>query len=561
VVPRGSGRRVALVVIISGLVVVVATLLAYRSPARARGPDNPATSTLTLALPGPFNGCSVLSPQATSTTSAVLDLIRPSAFLTGPSNVPYGEGGAIVSAELISLHPETVVYSVAPKMTWSNGLAFRVDDLISWWHSARRIQSVNGDGYRAISSMVVNKTATAVTATFSTKFADWNLLFRDVEEARTTRSCAVSQLTLQPSLGPYRVQSATPSRIVLLSNSEWTINYNRFHKVIITSTTQIPNCGPKFFVKYAPVATRSLVTNLVAHPRYLGEFGDSSDIEELTFSPHGALTTSRPIRTALSWLLDRRTILDSLFGTFIFRPSIPTSALFSQGQTDYPLPGTKIVPTFANSTLVDPSQDCRVCAQEILRHAGYTLSSRGWRDVSGAKLSLRIAQGPTALDRLTAQLITRQWTALGVRVRVTSSVSDALAASMASSGTADVAIFDRPTSTTAWTSARSWGQTPYVDSYPSGVRSVTTNKLFTLAQGTFNPATAALTWLKIDHQILTNFWVRPLYTVPSLTEWSEPVANVVPSLSLSGLVDQVTNWGVAIATTTTTVKPSTSPVG
>jgi hypothetical protein len=132
---------------------------------------------------------------------------------------------------------------------------------------------------------------------------------------------------------------------------------------------------------------------------------------------------------------------------------------------------------------------------------------------------------------------------------------------MASSGAADVAIFDRPTSTTAWISARSWGQTPYIDSYPSGVRSIATNKLFTLAQGTFNPATAALTWLKIDHQILTNFWVRPLYTVPSLTEWSEPVANVVRSLSLSGLVDQVTNWGVAVPTTTTTIKPSTSPVG
>jgi len=549
------------VVVISGLVVVVVTLLAYRSPTPAKGPANPSTSSLTLALPGPFNGCSVLSPQATSTTSAVLDLIRPSAFLTGPSNVLYGEGGAIVSAELISLHPETVVYSVAPKMTWTNGRAFRVDDLISWWHSARQIHSVNGDGYRAISSMVVNKAATAVTATFSTMFGDWNLLFRDVEEAGTTRSCAVSQLTLQPSLGPYRVQSATSSRIVLLSNSEWTINYNRFRKVIITSATQIPSNAPKFFVKYASVATRSLVSNLVAHPHYLGEFGNSSDIEELTFSPHGALTTSRPVRTALSWLLDRRTILDSLFGTFTFRPSIPTSALFSQGQADYPLPGTIVVPTAANSRLVDPSQDCRVCAQEILRHAGYTHSSHGWRDVSGAKLSVIIAQGPTALDHLTAQLVTRQWTALGVRVSVTSAASDALAASMASSGAADVAIFDRPTSTTAWISARSWGRTPYIDSYPSGVRSIAMNKLFTLAQGTFNPATAALTWLKIDHQILSNFWVRPLYTVPSLTEWSEPVANVVRSLSLSGLVDQVTNWGVAVPLTTTTVKPSTSPVG
>jgi hypothetical protein len=85
--------------------------------------------------------------------------------------------------------------------------------------------------------------------------------------------------------------------------------------------------------------------------------------------------------------------------------------------------------------------------------------------------------------------------------------------------------------------------------------------LFTLAQATFNPATADVTWLKIDHQILTEFWVRPLYTVPSMTEWSGPVANVVPALSLSGLVDHVSNWGITLPSTTTSVKSSTSPVG
>ena len=185
-IPRGSGRRVALVVVISGIIVVAATLLAYRRPAPAAGPANPATSTLTLALPGPFNGCSVLSPLANATTSAILDLIRPSAFLTGPTNVLTGEGGAIVSAELISLHPETVVYSVDPKMHWSNGRPFSVRDLITWWRSARLLDSVNGDGYRAISSMMVAKNHTSVTATFSTDFADWNLLFRDVEQSGTT---------------------------------------------------------------------------------------------------------------------------------------------------------------------------------------------------------------------------------------------------------------------------------------------------------------------------------------------------------------------------------------
>ena len=560
-IPRGSGRRVALVVVISGLIVVAATLLAYRRPAAPAGPANPATSTLTVALPGPFNGCSALSPLITPSSAAILDLIRPSAFLVGPTNLLSGEGGAVVSAELISLVPERVVYSVDPKMRWSDGRHFSVNDLIAWWRAARQLESVKSDGYRDISSMVVNKKRTSVTAEFRTNFADWNLLFHDVEEAGTTGSCAPSQLGVRPSLGPYRVQSASAQRVVLVANHEWTINYNRFHRVIITSSDVLPGNGTKYFVKYAPVATKALVESLVAHPRFLGQFDYSSDIEELTFSPRSAITSHRSTRVALSWLLDRKAILVHLFGSFASTPDVPTSALFSQGQFDYPLASTSVKPTALNSALVDPSLDCRSCARSLLSRAGFVESAAEWHTPLGAVVELTLAVGPTSLDHATAALVAQQWNSLGVHVRVVNATSDALAAAMSAHGLVTAALFDRPTSTTPWTSARSWDQTPYVDAYPSGVYSVSTHRLFMLAQGTFNPATAAVTWLKIDHRILTNFWVRPLYTVPSLLEYSGPMANVAPSLSLNGLVDQVSNWGIMPPTSTTTVKVTTSHVG
>lgn len=564
-VPRGSGRRVALVLVITGIVVVVATLLAYRRPATSAGLANPATSTLTMALPGPFNGCSVLSPQATATSSAVLDLIRPSAFQTGPTDVLAGEGGAIVGAELISLHPETVTYSVDPTMQWSNGRHFSVGDLIAWWRDARRLPSVYGDGYRAISSMVIgpsapSKTPTSVTATFSREFADWNLLFRDVEQSGVTRSCAISELATQPSLGPYVVESATPRRIVLLANPQWTINFNRFHRVIISSSSTLPASGAPYFVKYDPVATSSLVENLVAHPRYQGQFGNSSDIVEMTFSPHRSLTATRTMRVALSWLLDRRVLLDHLFGSFTFTPSVPTSALLAQGQVDYPLADPTMKPAAHDFTKVDPSLDCAACATSLLKNLGYVRDNARWRDATGAALRVSLIEGPSALDKRSAALVAQQWSHQGISVTISRAPSDEVAALMAATGAVEVAIFDRPTSTTPWVSARSWDGTPYIDSYDSGVRTVATDRLFALAQSTFNPATANLAWLEVDHLILTNFWVRPLYTVPSLTEWSGPVANVVPALSLSGLVDQVSNWGITQASTTT-VKPAASPVG
>jgi len=558
VVPRGSGRRVALVVVVTGLLVVTATLLAYRRPAPAAGPANPATSTLTLALPGPFNGCDALSPRATATTTAVLDLIRPSAFVTGPTNVLSGEGGAIVSAELISLHPETVVYTVAPSMRWSNGRLFSVNDLVAWWKSARHLASVSGDGYRAIVSMVANRTRTAVTAVFATNFADWDLLFRDVEEAGTPRSCAVGQLLRQPSLGPYRVLSASPGQITLQSNPEWTINYNRFHEVVITASPELAPAGPAYYVAYHPVATKSLLVSLDARPNVVGQFGDSSDIEEITFSPVSAWTSQRVVRVALSWMINRRTVLDRIFGSFTFTPSVPTSALFSQGQLFYPPPSTGPLPTQSNSALVSPQVDCRACAINLLRRSGFVRDAHSWIAPTGERLRIRVAVGPTDLDRRTARELARQWTSAGVLVSVTYAPSDSGAAIMGATGGSDLAVFDRPTSTTPWASARSWDQNAFRDAYPSGVASPGIHALFSLAQDTFNPATAAVIWLRLDHLILSNFWVRPLYTVPSLTEWSQRVANVVPSLSLSGLVDQVTNWGIVLPNVAATTSSSQS---
>ncbi len=446
-------------------------------------------------------------------------------------------------------------------MKWSNGRPFGVSDLISWWRSARLLQSINGDGYRHIASMLVNKTRTSVTATFATDFADWNLLFHDVEQSGTTRSCDISQLETQPSLGPYQVQSASPRQIVLISNHEWTNNYNRFHQIVVTSNPVLPGSAVKYYVGYAPVATKLLVDDLVAHPRYVGQFANSSDIVELTFSPHSASTASRSLRTALSWLLDRKAILDQLFGSFTFTPSVPTSALFSQGQVDYPLAPSAVKAKVSNANLVGPSQDCRYCALTILTNSGYRRTPRGWRAPGGALVALRIGVGPTQLDQATATLVSQQWRTQGIGVRLVEAPSDAVAATMAAMGTVDAAIFDRPTSTTPWTSARSWDLTPYTDAYPSGVNSTTIHQLFMVAQGTFNPTTAAQTWLKIDHRILSEFWVRPLYTVPSLIEYSGRVANVVPSLSLSGLVDQVSNWGIVLPTTSTTVKSSTPAIG
>jgi ABC-type transport system substrate-binding protein len=248
----------------AGLVVISVILALGAGRAAPAGQKStksitPAANTLNLSLPGPFNGCTILDPGATPTTNAILDLLRPSAFVTTSADNLVGEGGAIASAELISLKPETVVYTIAPHQHWSNGADFTGIDLVSWWLRARELASVQSDGYRDISSLVETNDGMTVTATFPKPYAEWNLLFRDVEAIGTSSGCSWSDFLARPSLGPYRVVAASANRLSLVANKAWTLDPNRFGRIVITDSSVVPSKPKSYFVRYTLNVTSATV--------------------------------------------------------------------------------------------------------------------------------------------------------------------------------------------------------------------------------------------------------------------------------------------------------------
>jgi hypothetical protein len=74
------------------------------------------------------------------------------------------------------------------------------------------------------------------------------------------------------------------------------------------------------------------------------------------------------------------------------------------------------------------------------------------------------------------------------------------------------------------------------------VRNNAFNALYAKGIDIFNPVTAEATWLNLDQDIIDDFWVRPLFTAPSLVEWSNTVSSVYGGISVSGLVDEVPSW-------------------
>ncbi len=71
----------------------------------------------------------------------------------------------------------------------------------------------------------------------------------------------------------------------------------------------------------------------------MSHIGTSSNIEEVSFASTRPLIKRIAVREALSWSIDRQSLIDQLWGAVTFSPSVAASALFSQGQAEYPRTG------------------------------------------------------------------------------------------------------------------------------------------------------------------------------------------------------------------------------
>ena len=532
---------------------LVGALLWPAAAAFAKPPASTSASseTLRLALPGPFSPCPVFVQDASSSTQALLDLIRPSAFLTNPNDFLVGAQGPISSAELVNLAPQTVVYTVAPHAVWSNGVAFTGTDLYAWWLRMRAFPGVASDGYRAIRTVSVSSDGLTVTARFAHPYADWATLFRDVEQRDAPLNCSWTSLLARPSLGPYVLVSASPTRWVLERDPRWQPNGRRFGRVVVTLANRIAYDGATPLVAYATRTSPQQIAALAAHPGAFGHLGPSNSVEELVFNGARPAVKLLAVRRALSWSVDRIGAINRSWSLVTQSVATATSSLYSQGQPDYPGGGVSPVSPPATTTTVaatlSPSAgvDCPACAQLALTTAGATLIGGRWQIPGVGPLIVRLAVGPTGVDHASARAIVAAWRALGASVSILPAASANQVAVDVASGVVDAGVFARPFHDTPTYAALSWTGPNYRDVYPSGQRTALWNHLYAQAMADLNPATAQDRWSQLDSAILASAFVRPLFTLPALTAWSARVVSVNTGDSVAALVDQLPSWSLS----------------
>ncbi len=537
-----------------GLILATALVLssAFVAPVSASTPSTTthSASTLTLSIPGPITGCYFYGAGANDSLRALLDLVRPSAFTTNPTGDVVGAPGPIVSAELVSLAPQTVIYTINTSWRWSNGVAFSGEDLRQWYLRARVLPVTATDGYRAIGSLQVSAAGDKVRVVFAQPYADWASLFRDVNERNGPLTCTLSTLASSPSLGPYVLRAISAHGATLVRSESWKGTRVRFDVISVRTDLAPSLFRPTNFVDYRTSLSPQQLNELTNTSLLDGHIGSSNAIVTVGFSPHRALTVQLAVRQFLSWAIDRQRVINQELGPFTFSQGLGASTIFSQGQRHYPgIPGLGPLGQAQQAPLTtiptSAAQDCVSCAPGVLTAAGFIKKNALWRSPSGAPVVVSVAVGPSVVDRSSALIVESQWRAAGVATRTLSAPTDQAVAAMLAHGTADVGIFTLRTGTFPSQSARWWTQRNFGDGYDIGWRSSLIDQWYSSALDTFNPNDAATTYGEIDHQITTQAWERPLFTLPSVVTWSTNVAGIYGSVTLQSFVDELPTWGTA----------------
>ena len=490
------------------------------------GTAGAAVKTLYVSLPGPLDACSSLSVGASDTSVAIGDLLYPSAFLNGPNDALVGTGAAIVSAELTSVNPESVTYSVAPQLKWSDGTDFNATSLVQWWTRAKAQPSISSDGYRAISSMTVSSDGLSVVAKFSQSFSNWNVLFRDVLSRNSSLDCSIKNLEHRPTLGYYSVTSATKHQIVLRKSGLLHKGVMRFGRVVISDTMSTSKVPSKSFIGEMVSVNSQDVSLLTSDPRLTTSLTSSSSLTQMSFSSVRPNVSLLAFRQALSVAINRQLMVNFLWGTTTTTVRVANRLL---------TPATSAV----GSANLDAPQDCLTCALEALKSIGYSQAGSSWHSPHGNTVAIRMTVGPSGADRSAAAFIINTWRVIGIPTfRVTAS-SEQLAAASLRSGAADVAVYSRSLAFGPSVVARAYFGSPVLDSYAVGPRNPLWAQTALAVTQVFNDAQASQQWALFDAQVTHSFISRPLFCAPVIQAWSRRFSTVRGGSSVIALVDQL----------------------
>jgi len=187
--------------------------------------------TVTIAVPSlPTNLNPSVPAGANRVTAMVTAQIWPSVFTVNNQQTPVLNSSFIESAYLTSVVPQTIVYTIAPHATWSDGTPITAADFIYLWHEqlAYGPELPTNDpvaGYQDIKSITGTNNGRTVTVVFSQPYSSWSSLFANLVPAEVAHRSgfvngfAVADASNWISGGPFVVAAFVPGQEIRLDRN------------------------------------------------------------------------------------------------------------------------------------------------------------------------------------------------------------------------------------------------------------------------------------------------------------------------------------------------------
>ncbi len=282
-------------------------------------------------------------------------------FQIGPDLQPTLDTAVVQSAEVVSVNPQTVVYQIAPRATWSDGVPVTAADFQYAWQSQRGgAIDVDGSpdsvastlGYRDISSVTSSNRGRTVTVTFRTPYADWESLFDDLlpahiaEEVGWNHGFDHFDPHVLVSAGPWLIKTWVPGqRVVLVRNPRWWGTAPPLNRVVLKAVTDPTLLARDIRTGRVQVAAPSvfdaaLVSQLSALPETESSTSLGTTMLQLDFNVRHAPLDSVDIREGIAHAIDRVGIVTRVTQPLEHYAWQDSSHLFANMQPSYVDNGT-----------------------------------------------------------------------------------------------------------------------------------------------------------------------------------------------------------------------------
>jgi peptide/nickel transport system substrate-binding protein len=326
-----------------------------------------AGGTISFGMTQSVAGCNPNTIEGdTPGLRTVLGAVLPSPFVVAADGAPMSNS-ELTTAEVISLNPQTVVYTLNPKAVWSDGVPISAADFEYAWELQRGEPDVSSPdvtsiaGYRDIASVIGSNGGHTVTVKFKRLYADWESLFNNLMPAHVMEkvgwnpACPTVNPAIDLSGGPFKIGSASTSgTVTLVQNPKWWGTPANAHSIIVhiaSSTEQLAQWMASGYVQVAAPATvtPAFLSQATGLPGVQSEVDTSNTLLQLDMASSLDSDLSPDMRYAIALLINRQDLVNQEVSWAVPGIAVADSHVYVQGQQNY-----KPAPTGAPTTTVPP---------------------------------------------------------------------------------------------------------------------------------------------------------------------------------------------------------------